>query len=108
MNSDIDPKFLPEGNYISAVNCRPNNLNAGVGFVLENIPSTLAVTPPSFGQAVTRIGGCNDYKRTSIIAFYRGSTRQFITSLNVNTQTETIILISSVLDFSQQITQAGV
>jgi hypothetical protein len=108
MNSDIDPKFLPEGNYISAVNCRPNNLNAGAGFVLENIPSTLAVTPPSFGQAVTRIGGCNDYKRTSIIAFYRGSTRQFITSLNVNTQTETIILISSVLDFSQQITHAGV
>ena len=108
MNSDIDPKFLPEGNYISAVNCRPNNLNAGAGFVVENIPSTLAVTPPSFGQDVTRIGGCNDYKRTSIIAFYRGSTRQFITSLNVNTQTETIILISSVLDFSQQITHSGV
>jgi hypothetical protein len=57
---------------------------------------------------VVRIGGCLDYKRTSIIAFYRGSTRQFVTSVNVETKTETIILISSVLDFSKQITHAGV
>lgn len=108
MNSDIAPKFLPEGNYISMENCRPNNTNSGAGFVVENIPSTLAVTPPSFGQSVVRVGGCLDYKRTSIIAFYRGATAQFITSMNVDTKTESILVNSTVMDFSKQITHAGV
>lgn len=49
MNTDIADKVMPEGSYRLARNCRPNNLNSGLGGVIENIKNTLAL--PSLGSS---------------------------------------------------------
>ena len=110
MNSDVADKFLPEGHYRKMRNCRPNNVNSKSGGVVENIPSTLAITPPSFGQTVTYKGGCVDAKRDAIIAFYKGTTNKslFITSLNTKTKVESFVMRSTVIDITKRVTHSGV
>lgn len=110
MNSDVADKFLPEGHYRKMRNCRPNNVNSKSGGVVENIPSTLAITPPSFGQTVTYKGGCVDAKRDAIIAFYKGTTNKslFITSLNTKTKVESFVMRSTVIDITKRVTHCGV
>lgn len=110
MNSDVADKFLPEGHYRKMRNCRPNNVNSKSGGVVENIPSTLSITPPSFGQTVTYKGGCVDAKRDAIIAFYKGTTNKslFITSLNTKTKVESFVMRSTVIDIAKRVTHSGV
>lgn len=97
MNTDIADKFLPQGVYRSMRNCRPNNRNTKSGGVVENIPSTLAITTISFGENVEYVGGCADAKRNAIISFYNGDTRFYITSFDTTTNTESFLLISSLI-----------
>lgn len=92
MNSDIADKFLPEGVYKSAVNCRPNNINEKGGFVVSNIKSNKAIESLFFGQTVKYIGGCSDDKRNAIISFYEGVNTNYITGYDTKTETEYFIL----------------
>jgi hypothetical protein len=110
MTSDIADKFMPESTYKRMVNCRSNNKNSKAGGVVENIPSTLAITPPAFGQTVTYVGGCVDSKRNAIIAFYRGTTPStlFITSLNTKTKQEVFVLYTTLVNVSKRVTHVVV
>ena len=108
MNTDVADKFLPQGAYRSMRNCRPNNRNTKSGGVVENIPSTLVITSISFGENVEYAGGCADAKRNAIISFYNGSTKFYATSFNTKTNTESFLLVSSLINRTGRITHSVV
>lgn len=112
MNTDVADRFLPEGNYKYAKNCRPNNLNSGSGGVVENIKSTLAISRPSEadGQTLSYKGGCLYAKQNSIIGFFKGSSSNFILSYNTKTKTNVVVLwiANQRIDFTNRVTHCGV
>ena len=112
MNTDLSDKAMPEGSYRLMKNCRPNNKNTGRGGVVSSIKSSLKITAPAFGEAVVFQGSCRYDKQSSIIAFYHGVTKDFITRYNTKTKTEAIVLqctsSNGALNLTGKITHAGV
>jgi hypothetical protein len=107
MSSDFTDRYMPENTYRRMTNCRPNQkTNNSLGAV-TNIPSTKKVSSLVFDQSVTYAGGCLDSKRDAIIAFYTGQYHSFITGFNTKTQTEYLILKTTV-PFVGRVNMAGV
>lgn len=110
MNMDIDPSFLPEGNYVMANNMRigfSEKSNMGCG---ENIKGTLEIENANLVDKTGRykVIGAVTYEPNSVAYFFMKDTRgieHMICELNIRTKAISLILKGD-LKFSKRIITA--
>jgi hypothetical protein len=105
MNSDDDPRFLPQGDYVEAQYMRGQAFTSGTGQVLTTIAGNRLVNNAGLAAGTnTVIGACPIYQTgtfaNGIIFFVHNSTAlHSIWYFNILTEAYTLVIQNSILNF---------
>lgn len=93
MNMDVDPRFLPEGDYSYAENILTSNAKEGSDGVVTNVPGNLESIGDNFSlpSGINKtIGTAKDFKNNRVVYFlYNSSGSHGIYSYDTKSQTIT-------------------
>lgn len=94
MNYDAEPRNLPEGDILYALNCRWGKNDKGAFYAVENIIGTkgISFTLPNDGESKI-IGACNDLRRQYVYLFlYNERGEHGIVRFEILSQSITLII----------------